>query len=51
MEQWKIIDEFTDYKVSNLGRIKRVKSSKSNNSKVGRILKIHRLCDNGYCYV
>jgi len=38
MELWKIINEFPDYAVSNMGRIKRIKNRRT--SKVGKILKL-----------
>jgi len=37
-EIWKTIEYFSDYAVSNMGRIKRIKKSIGNNSKIGRIL-------------
>ena len=43
MEEWKIIEEFPDYAVSNLGRIKRIREGKKGSRfKIGHILKLNK---------
>jgi len=46
-EIWKTIEEFPDYKVSNLGRIKSFKINKTD----GEILKLRKNNKNGYFYI
>jgi len=49
MENWKAIEGFEAYEVSDLGRVRRIKQGNSNNSKVGRISKQYPT--RGYLYV
>ena len=37
-EEWKVIKDFLNYAVSNYGRIKRIRNSKT--SRIGKILKV-----------
>lgn len=48
IEYWKIIKNYSDYAISNLGRVKRIKDSKT--SKKGKILKLDKN-KNGYFYL
>ena len=51
MEEWKIIEEFPDYAVSNLGRIKRIRDGNTQSRvKAGKILKLNYK-KNGYVYI
>jgi len=48
MEEWRIIEEFSNYAISNMGRVKRIKKT-GRNTKVGHILK-QRKNRCGYMY-
>jgi hypothetical protein len=49
MEQWEIIEDFENYEVSNLGRVRRLTPGKR--TSVGRILKLRTTHKSGYVMV
>ncbi len=50
-EEWRIIQAFPDYAVSNLGRVKRLTYKKASPAKAGRILSGTPIKDGGYLVV